>query len=207
MHKEFWQQRWQEQRIGFHLNEINPTLINFKLKPTDKILVPLCGKSLDLLYLAKQVTKVSGVEIIAKAVNEFFLDNNLSPTISKDGKFKKFSNNNIEILLGDFFELEQQQVQDNTLIYDRAALVALPFEMRLQYSQIIKSFNIANILLVSLDYPQAEKAGPPFAVTKKEIHALYEDKYSIKLLRQTALDENKNLSFFNESIYLLTICS
>ena len=207
MHKEFWQQRWRELRIGFHLNDINPTLKNFNFKPSDKILVPLCGKSLDLLYLAKQVTQVTGIEIVPKAVNEFFLENNLSPTISNDGKFKKFSNNNIEIFLGDFFDLEQQQVQQNSLIYDRAALVALPFEMRLQYSQKIKSFNIPNVLLVTLDYPQAEKAGPPFAVSKKEVHALYEDKYSIKLLRQTALDENKNLSYFNESVYMLTICS
>lgn len=139
MDKQFWIERWQENDIGFHQLEINPYLQTrwqqLSLIPNSQVFVPLCGKSKDLLWLVENGYQVLGVELSPLAVEDFFQENNLTPIIKKQAGFKSYSIDNLEILCGDFFSLTIEHMQTISAVFDRAALVALPPELREQYSQ------------------------------------------------------------------------
>jgi len=130
MEPKFWQERWARNQIGFHLPEVNPYLLRYwpslTLAQGAKVLVPLCGKSLDLMWLASNGYHVLGVELSEQAVDAFFREQNLTPRITWHGVFKVYQADLIEIWCGDFFALDAGALADCTALYDRAALIALP---------------------------------------------------------------------------------
>jgi thiopurine S-methyltransferase len=198
MEKEFWIQAWEEGRTGFNQAEAHPALEKylpqFGLNKDTKTLVPLCGKSVDLLYLAKLGFNVHGVEFYEQAVSEFFAENNLpSPKIDESGKFKTFSIPRITLSVGDFFQLPSEPEYD--FIYDRAALVALPQNMRPQYAQHLGQMlkPEGHILMVAYDYDQSEMEGPPFSVTEDEIKQLF-PAFAIDFLGTITQDPESRLS-------------
>ena len=70
-----WSSRWDEDRIGFHVTRPDPFLLQYwhhldEIKPK-RCLVPLCGKSLDLVWLSEKVETVIGVELVEKAIFDF----------------------------------------------------------------------------------------------------------------------------------------
>lgn len=134
MTPEYWKQRWQAQQIGFHLQQVNPALIKFlptlNLKKSDSCLIPLCGKSHDIRYLAKYFNTVIGIELSALAVDAFFAESNQTATLINDQYFNIYRHAGISIFCGDFFQFSAAQCPSIDLIYDRAALVALPENMR-----------------------------------------------------------------------------
>lgn len=134
MQPEFWYKKWDSNQIGFHQAEANPYLQRYwpelAIAPSARVLVPLCGKSLDLLWLAGQGHQVLGVELAEKAVEEFFSEHQLQPQISEQGAFKVYRTVAFELWCGDFFALTAEDVAGCTALYDRAALIALPDAMR-----------------------------------------------------------------------------
>jgi len=178
MEKEFWIKAWEEGRTAFNQAEphssLEKYLPQFGLNKDSKVLVPRCGKSVDLLYLAKLGFNVHGIELYEKAIEEFFVENNLpAPKIEESAEFKNFSIPRITLSAGDFFKLSPEPQYD--FVYDRASLVALPIEMRTRYAQLItKVLNPeGQILLVAYDYDQSEMEGPPFSVSEEEIRRLF----------------------------------
>ena len=137
MQPEFWQDRWASNQIGFHQREVNPYLQRhwpvLGLPVVVKVLVPLCGKSLDLLWLAGQGHQVLGIELSQTAVEDFFSEQQLAPEVSDAGAFKVYRAGAIELWCGDFFALTARDVADCAALYDRAALIALPPPMRERY--------------------------------------------------------------------------
>ena len=178
MQADFWHQRWAANQIGFHQPDANPYLQRYwpglQLESAIKVLVPLCGKSLDLNWLAGQGHKVLGVELSEKAVQEFFSEQALQPVVSQHGAFKVYSAETVEIWCGDFFSLHAEDVADCTAFYDRAALIALPLEMRKRYVEHLNDVLplACKGLLITLDYDQAKIDGPPFSVPDEEIQRL-----------------------------------
>ncbi len=87
MQHEFWHERWQQNQIGFHQQEVNPFLQGYwpslKADPSDQVFVPLCGKSHDLLWLRAMGHHVVGVELSPLAVDSFFSENSLRANVSK----------------------------------------------------------------------------------------------------------------------------
>lgn len=217
MKKEFWLERWDRGEIGFHQDEINPYLIEYwkQLNPAcnSMVFVPLCGKSRDMLWLRQQGHSVLGVELSAIAVQAFFKEYGYDPQRFSTGKFDRCEANGIRILCGDFFDLRGEDLINVGAVYDRASLIALPPEMRESYARHLVSILPpgTHILLVTLDYPQAEMQGPPFSVTSEEVAALYHKYAEVRLLTQRdVLDKNprfreRGLSRLNEYIYLLTL--
>jgi len=138
MDAEFWQQRWQLGEIGFHQNQVHRFLLEqlakLHLEPDDRILVPLCGKSLDLAWLAEQGFEVVGVELSRLAIEAFFTEQQLNPQRTQRGPFEVWRQGCIELLEGDLFDLTPQNCGPLQAIYDRAALVALPEELRPRYA-------------------------------------------------------------------------
>src|SRR5665647_3863458 len=92
MEKDFWLERWEQEQTGFHQNEINPYLRQHwqHLAGNGPVFVPLCGKSLDMLWLRKQGLDVVGVELSPIAVEAFFEENALIPPRVNRDKFDRF---------------------------------------------------------------------------------------------------------------------
>lgn len=129
---EFWHNKWAANQIGFHLEDVNPLLIRFwsdlAPKRSEKVLVPLCGKSEDLIWLANQHDSVQGVELSQIAVRSFFAEHFYTPTVTRlNAQHELYQFDELTLFTGDFFTAPVESVD---LVYDRAALVALPEEMR-----------------------------------------------------------------------------
>lgn len=215
MHAEFWQARWARSEIGFHLPQVNPYLQRhwpaLELPVGSRVLVPLCGKSVDMVWLAGQGFEVVGVELASRAVEDFFSDHQLEPEISQEGEFQVYRAGAVTIYCGDMFALGAQQVVDCAALYDRAALIALPAPMRNRYaahlSQILPRGTQA--LLVTLDYEQAQMDGPPFAVTDDDVQRLLGSQWRVQCLEQRdVLGENwrflqRGLTRLDERVYRL----
>ncbi|MGH8447716.1 thiopurine S-methyltransferase [Pseudomonas sp.] len=217
MEPKFWQDRWARNQIGFHLPEVNPCLQRhwplLGLAEGSKVLVPLCGKSLDLMWLASRGLRVLGVELSEQAVEAFFSEQNLTPRISERGVFKVYQADLIEIWCGDFFALGSEPLADCTALYDRAALIALPPLMRAQYVEHLNTLLRPGCqgLLITLDYDQAQKAGPPFAVTDDEVKVLFGSDWTLETLQeQDVLGESwkfvqEGVTRLDERVYQLTL--
>ncbi len=217
MKKDFWLERWELAQIGFHQNEINPYLQQYWPHQVagSQVFVPLCGKSLDMLWLRKQGLSVLGVELSPIAVQGFFEENGYQAQHMVNEKFECCSADEIRILCGDFFDLSAADLAKVCVVYDRASMVALPPEMRERYVRHL--VNIlppgTQILLITFDYPQTEMSGPPFSVSVEEVETLYRPHAKINLLKQVdALPDNprfaeRGLSRMQENIFLLTLNS
>lgn len=184
---ELWQDAWRRQDIDFHQSVVNPLLLKFwpkfRLTVEDRIFVPLCGKSLDLLWLAKQGHKVIGVELSPLAVRAFFRENKLQPTRRKVGNFTLWEHGRIGILCGDFFKLTAADLGDISVVFDRASLTALPDDIRGDYIAQLRRILPAGcrMLLLTTEEPdEGETQGQPFAVAD-EIASLYTSAFEIEL--------------------------
>jgi len=190
MEPKFWQERWARNQIGFHLPEVNPYLQRhwprLALAEGTKVLVPLCGKSLDLMWLASHGHRVMGVELSEQAVEAFFTEQGLTPRISQQGAFTVYQADQVELWCGDFFALGAGDVADCTALYDRAALIALPPLMRARYCEHLSNVLVPGCqgVLITLDYDQTQKAGPPFAVTDEEVKVLLGEHWALAELEE-----------------------
>ncbi len=190
MEPEFWRERWARNQIGFHLHEVNPYLQrhwpSLAVPASTKVLVPLCGKSLDLRWLASQGLRVMGVELSEQAVAAFFTEQDLVPLISRRGAFTVYQAGSIEVWCGDFFAIDAQALAECGALYDRAALIALPPLMRARYAEHLNKSLPPGCqgLLITLDYDQAQKAGPPFAVTDDEVRGLLGEQWGLQVLEE-----------------------
>lgn len=179
MEPAFWQQRWADNQIGFHQAQVNPYLQKYwpqlQLAPGSRVLVPLCGKSLDLAWLAGQGYRVLGVELSRRAVEAFFREHGLEAEVRQRGAFEVWRSGEVELWCGDFFALRAEDIGDCAGLYDRAALIALPPQMRAGYMQLLSAVLPASCrgLVVTLDYDQSLLAGPPFSVADAEVRQGY----------------------------------
>ncbi len=150
------------------------------------VFVPLAGKSKDMLWLASQGFRVLGVELSPVAVEQFFDENNLEPLIHVSPVGRHFVAGDIELVCGDVFALDVGHLSGCAAVYDRAALIALPVEMRQRYAKHL-SHNLpahCQMLLITVDYAQSEMEGPPFSVNADEVQVLYANDWQIKMLER-----------------------
>jgi thiopurine S-methyltransferase len=196
MEPEFWHQRWASNQIGFHEDQVNAYLTrhyaDLGLAPGETVFVPLCGKSVDLRWLADQGARVVGVELSPIAVESFFAEQGLRPRTSKEGAFEVWESGPIRLLCGDYFTLAPEDLAGVHVVYDRAALIALPPESRADYVAHLDRLlpGARRTLLVSLEYPQAQMQGPPFSVAAREVHTLFSTASVERLGAQDVLAEN-----------------
>jgi thiopurine S-methyltransferase len=200
MEKAFWTERWKRRDIGFHQPHIHEQLKQFwpalGLPAASAVFVPLCGKSCDMIWLATQGHRVIGVELSDVAVQEFFKDGGQTPEVRSEGPFDVFSAGPFNLYRGDFFETTAAMVKDAVAVYDRAALIALPADLRARYAKRLASIipQSAIIFLVALDYPENEISGPPFSVPRREVEHLYGDTFDIQVLEaRDGLEASGNL--------------
>lgn len=216
MKAEFWHERWEKNQIGFHQSEVNTYLHDFwgrlQLPAGATVFVPLCGKSSDMLWLRAEGYQVLGIELNQIAVRNFFAENDLTPEVSQHGALERWQADGIVIFCGDFFTLTAEDVAACRAVFDRAALIALPPEMRPDYIEHMRTLfpvGLAN-LLITIAYDQSMAKGPPFSVPEAEVRGYFTTGYEIELLRtDDALDDlpglkKRGVPAVDESAWLLT---
>ncbi|MEM4988317.1 thiopurine S-methyltransferase [Collimonas sp. H4R21] len=184
MEASFWHEKWKRGEINFHQSEANPLLtVHFEklnLAKGSRVFLPLCGKTHDIAWLLASGYRVAGAELSGQAINELFKELGLAPTISEAGKLTRYSADDIDIWVGDIFDVSAEYLGPINAIYDRAALVALPADMRKRYaSHLMQITGAAPQLLISYVYDQSKIDGPPFSVTEDEVRQHYGAAYQL----------------------------
>ena len=142
MEAEYWHNAWTEDRIGFHQPDVNKRLQKWwpalEHPPGTPVLVPLCGKSIDMLWLHRRGYPVLGVELSSKASRAFFTENELPFDVAQQGDFEVFtgtgSATGLQVLAGDFFALTPSHTRQCVGFYDRASLIAMNPAMQSEYA-------------------------------------------------------------------------
>jgi len=188
MDPDFWHDKWQSDVIAFHQPETNRYLQKYigelALMPGDTVFVPLCGKSLDMWWLHDQGFKVIGIELSEIAARSFFTEAGKQACQIQHGDFVSWKDADVEILCGDFFNLNIDVLGEVDAVFDRAALIALPLEMRAKYIKQLGSLLSPGTrgLLIALEYSQSEMTGPPFAVSEQEVSKLFARDFQLELI-------------------------
>lgn len=216
MTPDFWLERWQKGEIGFHQTGGNDLLPKhwpgLAVAPGGTVLVPLCGKSVDMVWLAAQGYRVIGVELSPLAVDDFFREQGVEAETRAAGPFTMRSAGPITIWCGDIFDLPAQAVSKVDAVYDRAALVAFPPSLQARYAKALRSMlpGAAPILLVSLSYPDGQIAGPPFSTPLTQVAALFGATYNLHIretrdgLEKSQHLKDRGVTALEEAVYILT---
>ena len=175
---EDWLGRWDQGRIGWHEAAGNEGLKSHwpELPDGSSVLVPLCGKAPDLLWLAQRGHVVVGVELSDVAVAAFFAEHELEFDREPSGLLDRYTAKNypITVYCGDYFSFESAIFD---ALYDRGALVALPQDQRLKYVEHTRQLLRvdATRLVITLEYDQQVVNGPPFSVLAGELAGYWDD--------------------------------
>ena len=210
MKASFWHDRWENDQIAFHESRPNPLLLAhftaLSLPPKSRVFVPLCGKSLDIPWLLSQGYRVAGAELSRKAIGQLFDTLGLTPHITQEGKLERFRAENLDIFVGDIFDLLSETLGHVDAIYDRAALVALPEPMRERYVKHVMAITKrAPQLLICYEYDQRLQEGPPFSISRDEVVRHYHAAYTPNVLAEVEVPGGlKGKCAAIETVWLLT---
>lgn len=187
MEPSYWHQKWEKGEIAFHKSEANPLLIEhfgkLKLAKGSRIFVPLCGKTRDIAWLLADGYRVVGAELSELAINELFKDLGIKPTIASLDPLTLYQAQDIDIFVGNIFDVTAEVLGMIDAIYDRAALVALPTHTRRQYtSHLMNITNVAPQLLICYEYNQQQMDGPPFSISAEEVKHHYAATYHLQVV-------------------------
>ena len=209
MHPQFWLQRWETDRIGFHERAPNNALVDHVDKLTlewgSRFFVPLCGKTLDIGWLLAKGFRVVGAELSELAVEQLFAELGVIPEVIEREALAHYSAGDLDIFVGDIFDVQADLLGPVDAIYDRAALVALPEVMRDRYTAHLRKItDTAPQLLLSFEYDQLAMEGPPFSINRQEVLRHYEESYDITLLESKPVPGGlKKVTPADEHIWLL----
>lgn len=208
MDPNFWLQKWQDNNIAFHKSEANPVLVKhfqeLSLSNNSRVFVPLCGKTLDIAWLLSQGYRVAGAELVELAIEQLFEELGVSPKISRVGEVSLYSAKNIDIFVGNIFDVSGKTLGSVDAIYDRAALIALPRAIREQYTaHLMEITGKAPQLLVTCEYDQSLMEGPPFSISEEEVNQHYGDSYRVSLISSTDVVGGLKGHDVKESVWLL----
>lgn len=175
MDTQFWLDSWYEGgfKTSFHRRDIHPFILRHfppQALTGRRILVPLCGKTLDMEYFRQHAQHVIGVELAENAIHQFFEEQRLTYQ-RYDNRFEA---EGLTIICGNFFDISVQNVGKIDMVYDRACLVALPLSMRLQYIKKIHELlpKGGQQFVNTIEY-KLSKGEPPFSVSPDELASYY----------------------------------
>ena len=195
---QFWLDKWKHKSIGFNESEPHTLLTQFwdhlKIPNTSKVLVPLCGKSIDMMWLKKLGHNVTGIELSATAISSFFDENQIDMEIECRDRNSCYIGKNLTIWEADIFNLPNIELESYAAIYDRAALVAINPLHRQRYVNVLaeKMSSGCCMFLIGLEYDESLLPGPPFSLAKSDVELLYGENWDIKEVeRQAATVKNE----------------
>ena len=189
MTPDFWTERWQKNDIGLHQKSVHDLLQAhwpaLGVASDAAVLVPLAGKSLDMVWLAEQGHGVLGIELSMLAVESFFAERHLSVVRLANAAGTLIHGGPYAMICGDFFAVPPDVTAHIGAVYDRAALVALPPGMRQDYARHLMALTPAGakMLLIALDYDGTQMSGPPFPVPPAEVETLFQPHAQVRVLQ------------------------
>lgn len=200
MEPKFWLDRWQRADTGFHQESAHDYLVKhwsaLGVPKGAEVLVPLCGKSLDMVWLAEHGHGVLGLELSEVAVDAFFAERSRTPGVVTSNGFNIKRAGPFEIWCGDYFAVPPEATRRIGGVFDRAALVAMPRIMQKDYADQLARLTPSGVpvLLVALDFDPSEMDGPPFPIPPAQIEALFGGAFRISVLeRRDGLSASQNL--------------
>ena len=196
--QEDWCFRWKQNQIAFHSSSTNTHLLKYENKllveKNSRVFVPLCGKSVDLVYFADKDHDVFGCEFVEKAVKDFFAEQSLDYTFQdKDfssGRVKEFkaTSKRITIWQCDLFTLSSLDVGKFDAIWDKGSMIAIDPLKRSDYVQLMHDLLRKNgrYLLDTLLIPGKSKeySGPPYSLSQEDIEQFFGNFFDITLLEE-----------------------
>lgn len=150
-------------------------------KKNSRVFVPLCGKSLDLIYLSEQGHEVIGLEYSKIAVNDFFEENNLAYNKEQceGSPFVKYAakDKNITIYQGDLFDFSQEVCGSGSIdaVWDRGSFVAINVSSRDKYVELMSSLvkPSGRILMEIVKYHDPDYYGPPRIILEQDLKSYF----------------------------------
>jgi len=209
MDSSFWHQRWEKNEIGFHEGKPNQFLVKhfpeLSVAKGSRIFVPLCGKTRDISWLLSRGYRVAGAELSQLAIEQLFMELGMQPEIATIDSVEQWSANNLDIFVGDIFTVSGKMLGPVDAVYDRAALVAFPVDLRTRYTaHLTEMTDKAPQLLICYEYDQRLIDGPPFSVSNQEVHRHYTTTYDLTLLSSTEVTDGlKGKAPAKENAWLL----
>lgn len=209
MDTSFWHHKWEANEIGFHEGTPNALLVRhfgaLELTPGGRVFLPLCGKTRDIAWLLDQGYRVAGAELSSIAVEQLFADLGLTPQIVSSGALQCYSAPHIDIFVGDIFALTRDMLGAVDAVYDRAALVALPLEMRGRYAAHLRTLTYpAPQLVICFEYDQTQLDGPPFCVDSLFLEQHYASHYVLTRVDSVSVANGlKGICAATENVWLL----
>ncbi len=216
MQHEFWRNAWAKDKQGWHQATANIHLQKYWEQfvndmTSEKVFVPMCGQSIDMLWLNDNGHSVVGVELDQGSIERFFDKHQISHSRTSLGSLLTFGSDRLAIHTGDFFELTTSHLYGAQLVYDRASLIALPKHMRQDYANKLRQLLIekSKILLITITYDEKEMSGPPFSVSDEEVFQLFENGFEVKKIASSSDPGllgglvKRGLSALTESVFFL----
>ncbi len=204
----FWHDKWETGVIGFHQHEYHPALVKHwpQFKSSKIVFVPLCGKTKDMLYLRQHGHEVLGIELSNTAIEDFASENKLQLVKTTNAKFSLYRGENYDLRVGDYFDLDKDAFINVSAVYDRAALIALPPDLRLQYVAHMQTLlsRGTEILLITITYDQSKINPPPFSIAETEVNALFDHWCEVEKLEHTAPEDFRGIKA-HETVFRLTV--
>jgi thiopurine S-methyltransferase len=185
---DFWLNRWRTAQIGFHQAAVDRHLKAYwpllNLPVRSNVFVPLCGKSLDMLWLQASGHAVTGVELSALALESFVMEHGIPARRRVLKGFDVYEADGFRLFCGDYFKLTSALLGSVSAVYDRAALISWIPAARESYVKHLISLTSpgTQMLLIVVEFPQEQMSGPPFPVSRDDIENLYAHHYSIEEL-------------------------
>jgi thiopurine S-methyltransferase len=185
---DFWLDRWRTAQIGFHQAAVDRHLKAYwprlMLPAGSPVFVPLCGKSLDLLWLRDRGHSVKGVELSPVALESFLMEHGIPAMRRVLVDFDVYEADGFTLFRGNYFKLTPALLGGVSAVYDRAALISWTPAARESYVKHLTSLTSpgTQTLLIAVEYPPEQMKGPPFPLTRDTIESLYAGHYSIEEL-------------------------
>jgi thiopurine S-methyltransferase len=213
---DFWLDRWRTAQIGFHQAAVDRHLQAYwpllKLPANSPVFVPLCGKSLDLMWLRERGHSVKGVELSPVALESFVMEHGIPARRRVLSCFDAYEADGLTLFRGDYFKLTAALLGSVSAVYDRAALISWTPEARAAYVNHLTFLTSpgTQTLLIAVEFPAEQMKGPPFPLTRDAIENLYAGHYSIEeLARHDILDleprlKARGLTELREVCYRMT---
>jgi thiopurine S-methyltransferase len=194
MDAEFWHERWNNNQIGFHQSDFNALMVAYfgalGLNPGARVFVPLCGKSRDIGWLLSQGYEVIANELSSRAIDQLFAELGVAPKVEDVGPLKHYTADGLIVFVGDIFEVTAGHLGRIDAVYDRAALVALPPDMRARYAAHLADITCtAPQFLLTFEYDQSVMEGPPFSVDQIEVTRVYGAHYGLSRLARAEVGD------------------
>ncbi|XP_040288663.1 thiopurine S-methyltransferase isoform X1 [Bufo bufo] len=215
-----WNQKWENREIGFHEKSVHPLLEEFLNEMQAgrtklNIFFPLCGKAVDMKWLADMGHTIVGVDVCEIGIKEFFAEQNIPHNEEAvagipGAKVFKSASGNISLYCCSIYDISDAVIGKFDGVWDRGAMVAVNPKDRERYTSVVLSLMAkdCNYLLVTLEYDPKLHKGPPFYVPESEVANLLGSSCAFKILKKIdALGDKQKqwgLDFYYENIYLVT---